>query len=156
MNYFNVFRNYVNQLVGRNQEFEKLLQAKDIGAVIDSMSNRSELILDAIKDYDTFSHQIMKREDKIITDKNGNFLRKEPVWKLPVPYPVYINEISLVFLYGRPVKWSQLSENTDKAFNKYMDVIKMMVTLTYRYEFSQRARETTSMCAGTSSRTSFP
>ena len=73
MNYFNVFRNYVNQLVGRNQEFEKLLQAKDIGAVIDSMSNRSELILDAIKDYDTFSHQIMKREDKIITDKNGKF-----------------------------------------------------------------------------------
>ena len=124
MNYFNVFRNYVNQLVGRNQEFEKLLQAKDIGAVIDSMSNRSKLILDAIKDYDTFSHQIMKREDKIITDKNGNFLRKEHVWKLPVPYPVYINEISLVFLYGRPVKWSQLSENTDKAFNKYMDVIK--------------------------------
>lgn len=124
MNFFNVFRNYLNSIVGRNQEFEKLLQAKDIDAVIDQMSNRQNLILDAIKDYDTFSHQIMKREDKIITDKNGKFLRKEPVWKLPVPYPVYINEIALVFLYGRPVKWSQLSENTDRAFNKYTDIIK--------------------------------
>ena len=66
----------------------------------------------------------MKREYKIITDKNCKFLRKGPVLKLPVPYPVYINEISLVFLYGRPVKWSQLSENTDRSFNKFMDVIK--------------------------------
>lgn len=110
MSLFEVFRNSVNSIIGRNQEFEKLLKSKDISAVIDQMSNRQELILDAIKDYDTFSHEIMKREDKIITDKNGNFRRKESVWKLPVPYQVYINEISLVFLYGRPIKWSQLSE----------------------------------------------
>lgn len=124
MSLFEVFRNSVNSIIGRNQEFEKLLKSKDISAVIDQMSNRQELILDAIKDYDTFSHEIMKREDKIITDKNGNFRRKESVWKLPVPYQVYINEISLVFLYGRPVKWSQLSENTDDAFNKFTDVIR--------------------------------
>ena len=93
MNYFNVFRNYVNQLVGRNQEFEKLLQAKDIGAVIDSMSNRSELILDAIKDYDTFSHQIMKREDKIITDKNGKFTPVTTTFKIICPATPWIDNI---------------------------------------------------------------
>ena len=124
MNFFDLFRNYLNAVIGRDQEFEKLIKAKDISAAIDQMSHHKELVMDAIKDYDTFSHEIMRREDKIITDKQGKFLRKEAVWKLPVPYPVYINEISLVFLYGRPVKWSQLSEGTDEAFNKFMDVIR--------------------------------
>ena len=121
---FDLFRNYLNALVGKNQEFEELLAAKDISAVKDKMASRDELIYPAMKEYDTFSHEIMKREDKIITDKKGNFIRKEPVWKLPIPYAVYINEISLVFLYGRPVKWLQSSEGTDKAFKAFKDVIK--------------------------------
>lgn len=121
---FDLFRNYLNALIGNNQEFEELLAAKDISAVKDKMSSRDELIIPAMKEYDTFSHEIMKREDKIITDKKGNFLRKEPVWKLPIPYPVYINEISLVFLYGRPVKWTQSSTGTDRAFEAFTDVIK--------------------------------
>ena len=121
---FDLFRNYLNALIGNNQEFEELLAAKDISAVKDKMSSRDELIIPAMKEYETSSHEIMKREDKIITDKKGNFLRKEPVWKLPIPYPVYINEISLVFLYGRPVKWTQSSTGTDKAFEAFTDVIK--------------------------------
>lgn len=121
---FDLFRNYLNALIGNNQEFEELLAAKDISAAKDKMSSRDELVIPAMKEYDTFSHEIMKREDKIITDKKGNFLRKEPVWKLPIPYPVYINEISLVFLYGRPVKWTQSSTGTDKAFEAFTDVIK--------------------------------
>lgn len=123
---FDLFRNYVNALVGRNQEFEELLAAKDISAVKDKMDNQFNKILEAMKEYDTASHDIMEREDKIITDKSGKFLRKEPVWKLPIPYPVYINEISLVFLYGRPVKWTQLSEGTDEAFKAYQDLMKRM------------------------------
>lgn len=119
-----LFRNYVNALVGRNQEFEQLLAAKDISAVKDKMTNQEAKIFDALKEYETFSHEIMKREDKIITDKKGKFLRKEKTWKLPIPYPVYINEIALVFLYGRPIKWVQQSEGTDKAFDAFLDVIK--------------------------------
>ena len=82
-----LFRNYVNALVGRNQEFEQLLAAKDISAVKEKMVSRVEFVMDALKEYITKEHQIMKREDKIITDKKGKFLRKEPVWKLPIPYP---------------------------------------------------------------------
>lgn len=121
---FDLFRNYVNALVGRNQEFEELLAAKDISAVKDKMSNQFDKIVNALREYDTFSHAIMKREDKLITDKKGNFVRKEPVWKLPIPYPIYINEISLVFLYGRPVKWTQISDGTDNAFKAFQDLIK--------------------------------
>ncbi|MBO4549567.1 MAG: phage portal protein, partial [Bacteroidaceae bacterium] len=104
-----LFRNYVNALVGRNQEFEQLLAAKDISAVKEKMVSRLTDVIEALKEYETKEHLIMKREDKIITDKKGKFLRKEPVWKLPIPYPVFINEIALVFLFGRPVKWTQLS-----------------------------------------------
>lgn len=119
-----LFRNYVNALVGRNQEFEQLLAAKDISAVKEKMVSRLEFVIDALKEYETKEHLIMKREDKIITNKKGQFLRKEPVWKLPIPYPIFINEIALVFLYGRPVKWTQLSENTDDAFKAYHEFIK--------------------------------
>ena len=76
-----LFRNYVNALVGRNQEFEQLLAAKDISAVKEKMVSRVEFVMDALKEYITKEHQIMKREDKIITDKKGKFLRKEHVWK---------------------------------------------------------------------------
>lgn len=119
-----LFKNYVNALTGTNQEFEELLAAKDVSGAKDKMVTHQDRALNALREYNTFTHEIMKREDKIVTDKKGNFLRKEPVWKLPIPYPVYINEIALVFLYGRPVKWLQVSEGTDDAFAKYLDVIK--------------------------------
>lgn len=124
MTLMDLFKNYVNALTGTNQEFEELLAAKDISGAKDKMVTHQDRALDALREYNTFTHEIMKREDKIVTDKKGNFLRKEPVWKLPIPYPVYINEIALVFLYGRPVKWLQVSEGTDEAFAKYLDVIK--------------------------------
>ncbi len=119
-----LFRNYVNALVGKNQEFEKLLAAKDISSVKDRMGNRFDEVSKALKEYLTKEHQINKRPDKPITDKKGKILRYEPVWKLPIPYPVFINELALVFLYGRPVKWTQLSEGTDDAFKAYQDFIK--------------------------------
>lgn len=121
---FDIFRNYINSLVGNNQEWEQLLAAKDISAIKERMAERSEMIADAAREYDTASHSVTRRPDKVITDKRGNPLRTERTWKLPVPYPVYINEISLVFLYGRPVKWTQLSEGTDRAFAAFKDAIK--------------------------------
>ena len=121
---FDLFKNYVNAIIGKDQEFEQLLKAGDISAVKDKMSNGERKAMEAMREYDTYQHEVMRREDKIVTDKNGKFRRKEKTWKLPIPYPVYINEISLVFLYGRPVKWTQVSEGTDNAFARYLDVIK--------------------------------
>lgn len=124
MSFFDVLRNSINSIAGRKQEFDELLASKDISAVIEQMTSRQVLIVDAMKDYDTFQHPVNFREDRIITDSKGNFLRREPVWKLPVPYPVYINEVALVFLYGRPVKWSQLSQGTDKAWDAFQNILK--------------------------------
>lgn len=119
-----LFRNYVNALVGKNQEFDKLLAAKDIQAAKEKMTSNEGEVFDALKEYITKEHEIMKRPDKVITDKKGQVVKTEKVWKLPIPYPVFINEIALVFLYGRPVKWTKLSEGTDEAFKAYTDFIK--------------------------------
>lgn len=118
------FRNFLFSVVGVNQEFEQLLKNKDISAVKERMQSNVDNIVEAMSEYNTRTHDINKRPDKIITDKKGNFLRKEEVWKLPIPYQAYINEIALVFLYGRPIKWTQASEQTEKAFEKFRDVIK--------------------------------
>lgn len=126
--------NAFSRVAGRKKEFDELLASKDISAIQQQMTTREDLIIDAMKDYDTYSHPINYREDKVITDKNGNFLRREKVWKLPIPYPVYINEVALVFLYGRPVKWSQLSEGADNAFAAFQDIIR-------RTRFDSKIRE---------------
>lgn len=121
---FDLFRNYINALIGNNQEFEQLLAAKDITRVKEKMVSKEDDVLRALKEYDISEHDVMRRKDKIITDKKGKFVRMEKVWKIPIPYQKYINEIALVFLYGRPVKWIQNSDGTDNAFAKYQDLIK--------------------------------
>lgn len=121
---FDLFRNYLNAIVGRKQEFDELLQARDISQIKEKMAHRQALISEAIKEYNVQTHDVMKRPDKEVTDKNGRILRMEPVWKLPVPYPKYINEVSLVFLYGQPIKWVQKTEGSDNAFAMFEDVIK--------------------------------
>lgn len=115
-----------NTLVGMNQRFEQLLEKGDITAVKDRMVFRSSEVDEAIREYIPIMHNVMERRDKCVTDKSGKVVKTINVWKLPVPYQVFINEIALVFLYGRPVKWSQVSEGTDEAFSAYIDRIKKL------------------------------
>lgn len=113
-----------NRVAQRSQEFEELLAAGDIDAIREQMTSRETIILDALKDYDTFKHPINFRPDKMVTDAQKNRNSDTKTWKIPLPYPVYINEIALVFLFGQPVMWTQDSEDTDDAFKAFSDVIK--------------------------------
>jgi SPP1 family phage portal protein len=124
MQLFEFFKNRFNYALGRKQEFNELLAARDISAIRSSMQTRGDVAIEALKEYETSLHAVNNREPKIITNKKGNIKKREERWKLPIPYPVYINEIALVFMYGRPVKWTQQTENTDDAFTKYLQVIK--------------------------------
>lgn len=134
MTFFDIFRNSMNSILGRKQEFEELLAARDIDRVRSQMTTRSAQAIEALKEYNVQTHRVMLREDKILTDKKGNMRKKVKVAKLPIPYQQYINEIALVFLYGRPVKWSQLSVGTDAVFEKFQDLIK-------RTRFDSKIRE---------------
>lgn len=127
MDILNVMRNYLSSLAGTGQEFEQLLAARDITAVKGKMTHRRGMIDRAREEYDCERHKVMRREDRLVEkrDKNGNVVDRHTVktWKLPVPYQRYINEVSVVFLYGRAVKWSQTSEGTDNAFAKFLEVM---------------------------------
>lgn len=122
---YDAFRNWVNVLVGRNQEYEELLRNGDITTAISKMMTNQNLANEVYnKEYLVDGHDVMHRHNKEIKDKNGNTTGFKKAWKLPIPYQVYINEISLVFLYGRPVKWTKSNEGGDNAFAMFNDVLK--------------------------------
>ena len=83
------------------------------------MRDHSPEAADNLRQYEVETHEVMNRKDRAVYDKKGNFLRWSKRWKIPIPYPQYINEISLVFLYGRPVKWKQASTGTDYSFEMF-------------------------------------
>ncbi|MDR2287007.1 MAG: phage portal protein [Prevotellaceae bacterium] len=123
MGLLDTIKNWAKATMDYNQEFEKLLAANDVTRALRCMKSHSESAIRAIKEYDISLHEIMQRKDKAVYDQKGNFKRWHKRWKIPVPYQIFINEIALVFLYGRPVKWSQESQETDKAFVEYKKLL---------------------------------
>ena len=119
MGLFNSIANEVKAAIGYQQSFTELLDAKDVSRAVSMMKDCSIQAAQNLLEYNISTHKIMERQDRAVYDKKGNFLRWSKRWKIPIPYPVFINEIALVFLYGRPVKWTQLSEGTDDAFQNY-------------------------------------
>lgn len=119
MGIFSSITNNIKAAVGYKQSFDELLEAGDITRAVGLMTDWSEVAAKNLKDYKIGSHKIMDRKDKAVFDKKGNFLRWRKRWKIPQPYQEYINEVSLVFLYGKPVLWAQYTENTDFAFDAY-------------------------------------
>lgn len=105
MGVFNTIRNEINAAIGYQQTFVELIRNGDISRAIRMMEDRSEQAEKNIREYNTSSHKIMERGPKIIRDKNGDFIKSKDLNKIAIPYPLYINEVALVFMYGRPVKW---------------------------------------------------
>jgi hypothetical protein len=109
--------------IGYQKDFESLLKRNDVSRAIYAMQDHSFDASRNLNDYHIHTHEVMKRRDKAVFDKRDNFLRWQKRWRIPIPYQEYINEIALVFLYGRPVKWSQASDGTDEAFEKYKQTL---------------------------------
>lgn len=118
--------NKLRATLGINQDLENLLKNRDIDGVIRMMQNRDVEVQKAIEQYDVSKHAIMARPDKIVKNQNNNVVKVIKQWKLPIPYQIFINEISLVFLYGQPVKFSQLSQGTNDAFTAFKNLVKSL------------------------------
>lgn len=123
MNVIDLFFSKFKTAVGYQQSFEELVNAGNIGDALSLMSNDNVEQTRAIKEYNIETHPIMERMDKATFDKNGNFTGWVKRWKLPLSYPKYINEMAVVFIYGRPVQWIQCSKETDRAYKAYTDFI---------------------------------
>ena len=106
MSVFNVIKNELKAAVGYQQTFEELIANGDVRRAINMMEDRSVRAAECIREYKAESHKIMKRAPKTIRDKKGNIVRSKELNKIAIPYPLYINEIALVFMYGRPPKWT--------------------------------------------------
>lgn len=119
-----VISNKVKSVLGVQQNFENLLKSKDIDNLVRLMSYRGTEVEEALKEYIVDKHKIVSRPDKIIKDAEGRVVRTEKQWKLPIPYQEFINEIAMVFLYGKPVKFSQTSDGTDDAYKSFLDIVK--------------------------------
>lgn len=130
----NNLTNLVNRMLGINQAFDQLLDAGDIDAVKARMDSHEKEAKEALEEYNFEDHKVNKRENKIVYDKKGNVKNIEEMNKIPVTYEQYANEMALVFLFGRPLKWAQTSERTDDAFKAYTDLIKST-------HFNARVRE---------------
>jgi hypothetical protein len=98
---------FVNKVLGINQAFEQLLDAGDIDGVKSRMDTHESEVIAAIEEYDYKQHAVNDRPDKIIYDKKGNIKGTVEMNKIPIPYEQYANEMALVFLFGRQLKWSQ-------------------------------------------------
>ena len=120
MGIFNSLANEVKAAIGYQQSFTELLEAQDVSRAVSMMKDCSIQAAQNLKEYEISTHKINERQDRAVFDKKGNFLRWSKRWKIPIPYQPFINEIALVFLYGRPVKWFQISENTDDGFQNYI------------------------------------
>lgn len=126
MSIINSITNLFNATVGRNQDFEQLIAAKDITRVMSLLDSHQLEAEEAMKEYDPKTHLIMERKDKVLKDLTGKRKGTLMRWKLPVGYPVYINEMSLVFLFGQPVKWVQTGGEGDDGFKAFTDLLARM------------------------------
>lgn len=124
MSIFRMATNYINAVVGRNQEFDELIKAKDISRLKTLFTSQEVETAEAMREYDPALHEINNRKDKIVRNKLGERKGVVKRWKLPLNYPQYINEISVVFIYGRPVKWTDTSEGTERAFAAFKRLLK--------------------------------
>lgn len=87
------------------QSFEQLLQSKDVTRAVAMLENRGQHSNLNLEEYHADSHKSMRRLDRTIYDKEGRVMDTKPVNRIAIPIQRFINEVALVFLYGRPVLW---------------------------------------------------
>lgn len=119
----NLFRK-ANFNTDKPSEFDELIEKGDIDRIKEMFTSRESQVSEALREYDPSFHDIMRRQNKIVKNKEGERIGEVKRWKLPVNYPQYINEVAVTFLYGQPVKWSCQSEGTDEAFSDFQNLIK--------------------------------
>lgn len=98
------------------KDFNTLIIEKEIDKVKKLFTTREEAVKEALKYYDIQQHEVVtkpQRETKDIDMKH---------WRLPIANQVKIVQSSADFLVGEPVRLIQESENTDKAFEKLMEI----------------------------------
>lgn len=122
VNYFQqiitYFRNMVLNSSGVERSLYQLIQDGDISTAIGLMQNRDFEVDIAIKEYNTETHDVMKRPNKY-RKGDAPYITE----KLPRNRQQYINEVELFFLLGNSIKWKK-NDGDDDAFTLFTDFLK--------------------------------
>ena len=105
--------NEISAAVGYQQSFEELLAKNDVPRAIAMLVNHSTTAEEHLREYNIGNHKIIQRPGRNIYDKQGKFLYTKDLNTIAIPYQKFINEVALVFLYGRPVLWKNSTKNPD-------------------------------------------
>lgn len=114
----------------------EFIQSGDIEKAKKLFQNRDEEVLKAISEYSTSSHLIMNRLDK--ERKGSEPYRTE---KLPIAWQKYINDVSVFFMFAKPVIWKEENpaESTKEAFKTFEKFLKDTRFFTNMREAKRRA-----------------
>lgn len=99
----------------------QLISENEIEKAMAMFEDHSEEVDIAIEEYNTKTHSIMERADKVRNDKTDYITNK-----LPRNWQQYINEVALFFFLGNPIKWELSSVNGDEykeAFNAFLSFL---------------------------------
>lgn len=137
----------VNATEDYQKTFDQLLADKQVTKAIGMLENRGETAYKNLQMYKTESHKVISKPDKAIYDKKGNFVRNKEVNKIAIPYQMFINEIALVFLYGKPPIWRNKSTDatSSEKFEKYTQLLKSV-----RFDAHIREAKRVAGCEGCS------
>ena len=103
------------------------IMAGNVEDAINLFENHTVEVEDAIREYNTKTHTIMARQDKVRKDKSDY-----RTWKLPRNWQQYINEIELYFLLANGIKWELLNDDQESneqlksAFEKFKKLLKKL------------------------------
>ena len=130
----------------------KKILSGNVDDAIALFENHTVDVDQAIREYNTKSHSIMFRQDKVRKDKSDY-----RTWKLPRNWQQYINEIELYFLLANGIKWEMLNDDQEdnaklqEAFNKFKKLLKKLHYDSRTREFKRLAGAETE-CPGAPNR----
>ena len=112
------FRNMVLNSSGVERSLYKLIQDGDVSTAIGLMQNRDIEVDIAIGEYNSQTHDVMKRPNKY-RKGDAPYISE----KLPRTRQRYINEVELFFLLGNNIMWKK-TDGDDEAFSMFTDFLK--------------------------------
>ena len=99
----------------------------NVDDAIQLFEDHTKEVDEALCEYNTKTHTIKMRQDKVRKDKSDY-----KTWKLPRNWQQYINEIELYFLLANGIKWELLNDDQEgneklqMAYNKFTKLLKQL------------------------------
>lgn len=104
-----------------DKDLKTLLSEGLIEKAKTKFTNREEIVLKALEEYNIETHEINNRPDKSLL--KGTLITS---WNLPISYQKKIVQSAKAFLYGKPIKLKQESVGTDRSYQMLLELRKSM------------------------------